>query len=245
MSSKLGSSSSSRTRRSSSTNNSIKYGNVVRVVHLNGWMEEFEDPVTVKQVTGNQPKHFLFPQAQLLSLDSKPMDSAAQLELGNIYFLLPHTIFQAEMSPMDLATIYKRLTCAAQKSAKPPNRTADIKNHNNNNNNNVVAADTSTSSGRQQQQQQQQSKLKPNRYADRYVAVPPRMNTTPSEHMFYNYDRNSCDGLFTNKQQQQQQQQQVCDQSPRSWKPILESIIERSFTLRSTESDSSHQDTHR
>ncbi|KAK1353473.1 hypothetical protein POM88_051838 [Heracleum sosnowskyi] len=235
MSSKPGSSSailssSSRTIRSSS--NSLKYGNIVRVVHLNGWMEEFEDPVTVKQVTGNQPKHFVFPQAQLLSLDSKPMDSAAQLVLGNIYFLLPHSIFQDEMSPMDLVTIYKRLTSAAQKPVKPPNRTtADT------NNNKVAAADTSTAAG----QQQQQSKLKPNRYADRYA--PPRMNTTPSDHMFYNYDQTSCGGLVT--KQQQQQQQQVCDQSPRSWKPILESIIERSFTLRSTESDSSHQDTRR
>lgn len=228
LSSKLGStssiSSSSGTIRSSS--NSIKYGNIVRVVHLNGWLEEFEDPVTVKQVTGNQPKHFVFPQAQLLSLDSKPMDSAAQLELGNIYFLLPHSIFQAEMSPMDLATISKRLTSAAQKSAKPVNRTADV------NNNNVVAADTSTAAGLQQQ-----SKMKPNRYADRYV--PPKINSRPSEHMFNNYDHASCDGLVM------KQQQQVCDQSPRSWKPILESIIERSFTLRSTESDSSHQDTHR
>lgn len=222
MSSKLGSS-SSRTVRSSC--NSLKCGNTVRVVHLNGWMEEFEDPVTVKQVTGNQPKHFVFPQAQVLSLDSKPMGSAAQLELGNIYFLLPHSIFQAEMSPMDLATIYKRLTSAAHKSVKPPIlRTAD-----NNNNNNVVAADTSTAAG------QQQSKLKPNRYADRYV--PPRINTTtPSEHMF----NISCDGLV-----RKQQQQVCCDQSPRSWKPVLESIIERSFTLTSTESDSSHQDTHR
>lgn len=237
LSSKLGSSSSisssSRTIRSSS--DSLKYGNIVRVVHLNGWLEEFEDPVTVKQVTGNQPKLFVFPQAQLLSLDSKPMDSAAQLELGNIYFMLPHSIFQAEMSPMDLATIYKRLTSAAQKSAKPAtNRTAD----NNNNNNNVVAADTSTAAGLQQQQQQQ-SKLKPNRYADRYVPI--KINTRPSEQMFNSYDNASCDGLIT----KQQQQQQVCDQSPRSWKPILESIIERSFTLRSTESESSHQDTHR
>ncbi|KAL8144582.1 hypothetical protein AgCh_002960 [Apium graveolens] len=230
LSSNLGSSSSSKRKTNiRSSSNSFKYGNIVRVVHLNGWLEEFEDPVTVKQVTGNQPKHFVFPQAQLLSLDSKPMDSAAQLQLGNIYFLLPHSIFQAEMSPMDLATIYKRLTSAAQKPAKPPNRTAD---------NISTSTDNVVAGAGQQPQQQQQGKLKPNRYADRYV--PPKINSRPSEHMFNNYDQASCDDLIT-----KQQQQQVCEQWPRSWKPILESIVERSFTLRSTESDSSHQDTHR
>ncbi|KAL1818121.1 hypothetical protein ACET3Z_020695 [Daucus carota] len=245
MSSRLGSSSisssSARTIRSSnSLSSSSKYGNIVRVVHLNGWLEEFEDPVTVGQVTGNQPKHFVFPQAQLLSLDSKPLDSAAQLELGNIYFLLPHSIFQAEMSPIDLATIYKRLTSAAQKSFKPPNPSSSS--FNNNNNTTEQAADTNTAAAGMQQ-----NKLKPNPYADRYV--PPRFNTTLSitdgnsndnKHLFYNYDHTSCDSLLM-----KQQQQQVGDHSPRSWKPILESIIERSFTLRSTESDSSHQDTHR
>lgn len=166
----------------------------IRLVHLNGWTEEFEDAMTVAQVTGgDKQQHFVFAQAQLATLlnsKPKPLDSATQLQKGSIYFLLPLSIFNTEMSPIDLATISKRLTLAA--AAHKPSRIDNKK-----------------------KKKKKQSKLEiRNRYADRYV--PPRINEALGD-----VDVNN-------------------DKQNTSWKPILESITERSFTR--AESDSSHQD---
>ncbi|KAK2969252.1 hypothetical protein RJ640_003488 [Escallonia rubra] len=88
-----------------------------RVVHLNGFVEDYEGPVTVSQVTGKPPKHFVCTQAQLLSTGLKPLKPDTQLEAGKIYFLLPYSAFRAEVSPMDLASMARKLTNKA-KSAR-------------------------------------------------------------------------------------------------------------------------------
>lgn len=97
----------------------------IRVVHLNGYVEDFDQPVSVSQVTGNPPKHFVCTPAQLLSSTngSKPLKPETQLEPGKIYFVLPYTAFQAEVSPLDLASMVKRLNTVAKNSryeAKSP-----------------------------------------------------------------------------------------------------------------------------
>ena len=100
---------SSRTTSASTFNN-------IRVVHLNGFVEEFENPVNVAQVADKSPKHFLCTQVQLLSTCPKPLKPDTQLEPGNIYFLLPFSALQADVSPMDLASIVRKLTAMAKTS---------------------------------------------------------------------------------------------------------------------------------
>ncbi|KAL0337133.1 UNVERIFIED_CONTAM: hypothetical protein Scaly_1988400 [Sesamum calycinum] len=80
----------------------------IRVVHLNGYIEERAHPVTVAQVTGKPPQHFLFTQAQL------PAAYAYFLEPGRVYFLLPYTLFASNVSPNDLAPVARKLASMAQ-----------------------------------------------------------------------------------------------------------------------------------
>ncbi|KAL5771574.1 hypothetical protein ACOSP7_015728 [Xanthoceras sorbifolium] len=103
----------SRSSSESTINNSI------RVVHLNGYVEDFMFPVQVSQVTGRSQKHFLCTAAQLLVIGSKPMKPNAILEPGNIYFLIPSSALQADVSPLDLASLVKRLTAKAKSSKSP------------------------------------------------------------------------------------------------------------------------------
>ncbi|KAL3332040.1 hypothetical protein AABB24_032580, partial [Solanum stoloniferum] len=99
---------------------SFKIGNsnklmTIRVVHLNGYVEDFDHPISVSEVMGKSKKHFIFTQSQLLSTCLQPLNLDYMLQQGNIYFLLPHSTFQSCVSPIDLAPIAKRLSGIAKK----------------------------------------------------------------------------------------------------------------------------------
>lgn len=98
---------------SSSSSSTKKFSNV-RVVHLNGLVEDFDFPVSVSQLTGSPPKHFIFTAAQLLSSALKPLKPDTLLERGCLYFLVPTSTLQADISPVDLAVVVKRLTAKAK-----------------------------------------------------------------------------------------------------------------------------------
>ncbi|KAL0426667.1 UNVERIFIED_CONTAM: hypothetical protein Slati_2841500 [Sesamum latifolium] len=102
-------------RLSPSSKQSKTKTNIIRVVHLNGYIEERSHPVTVAQVTGKPPQHFLFTQAQLLAAASTPMKPDVVLEPGRVYFLLP-TLFVSNVSPLDLAPVARKLASMAQNS---------------------------------------------------------------------------------------------------------------------------------
>ncbi|KAK7388132.1 hypothetical protein VNO78_22938 [Psophocarpus tetragonolobus] len=86
----------------------------IRVVHLNGYVEDFEQPISVRQVIGYPPKHFVCTSTQLLSPCSKSMNGDTHLQPGQVYFLLPYSVLQADVSPVDLAGLAKRLTAIAK-----------------------------------------------------------------------------------------------------------------------------------
>ena len=100
----------------------------IRVVHLNGYVEEFDPPVTVSQVSGKPPVHFVCTAAQLLLVGSKPLKPETQLEQGLVYFLIPFSIFHSEASPMEMASTVSKLTAIAKtmpsKAKSPGPRTA-------------------------------------------------------------------------------------------------------------------------
>ncbi|KAG6672902.1 hypothetical protein I3842_16G081600 [Carya illinoinensis] len=79
----------------------------IRVVHF-----------SVSQVKGKPLKHFVCTPALLLSVAtanaSNILKPGTQLISGKLYFLLPYSILQAEISPLDLASIAKRLTMVAK-----------------------------------------------------------------------------------------------------------------------------------
>ncbi|KAL5974160.1 hypothetical protein ACLOJK_030823 [Asimina triloba] len=104
----------------------------VRVVHLSGYVEDFPEAVTVAQVTatGGKPSstitHFICSSAHLLSSGfSHRMPLDARLHPGNIYLLLPYSIFQSDSSPVDLASLATRLTAIAKRSGAASPTTAN------------------------------------------------------------------------------------------------------------------------
>ncbi|KAL6191760.1 hypothetical protein ACLB2K_038150 [Fragaria x ananassa] len=93
----------------------------VRVVHLNGYVEEFEHPVSVGELTGRPPKHFVCTPTQLLSTGYKPLKQDTLLQQGQIYFLLPYSALQSDASPMDLAAVVRKLTALGRSGSKRSN----------------------------------------------------------------------------------------------------------------------------
>ncbi|KAL7193932.1 hypothetical protein ACSBR2_025552 [Camellia fascicularis] len=83
---------------------------------MNGHVEDFEKSVTVGEVTCKPPRHFVCTPAQLVSGELKPLKQETQLELGNVYFMLPYSTIQSGVSPVDLASIAKKLTRIAKTS---------------------------------------------------------------------------------------------------------------------------------
>ncbi|XP_040381397.1 uncharacterized protein LOC102704071 [Oryza brachyantha] len=99
----------------------------VRVIHINGYVEDFDVPVTVGQVTGKEEddeeevqrrrerRYVLCSSAHLLQPGRGPFRPDDPLEPGTVYFLLPQSIFQSESSAVDLACLMNRLTSLARK----------------------------------------------------------------------------------------------------------------------------------
>jgi hypothetical protein len=90
----------------------------IRLVHMNGYVEDFEQPISVSQATGKPPKHFVSTPAQLLCAGSEPLNPDTQLEAGKIYFLLPLSVLRADVSPLDLVSIVRKLTAVAKASRR-------------------------------------------------------------------------------------------------------------------------------
>ncbi|KAJ1433451.1 hypothetical protein SESBI_05980 [Sesbania bispinosa] len=101
----------------------------VRVVHLNGYVEDFEQPISVTQVigNGNPPKHFVCTSIQLLSSSSKSLKGDTQLQPGQVYFMLPYSVLQADVSPVDLTSLAKRLTSIAKTRPREYNKSLTVK----------------------------------------------------------------------------------------------------------------------
>ncbi|CAI8611112.1 unnamed protein product [Vicia faba] len=103
-----------------SCNTSSILKNIIRVVHLNGFVEDFDQPISASQVIGNPPKHFVCTSIQLLSSSYKPLKGDnSQLQPGQLYFMLPYSVLQADVSPVDLACLAKRLTAKGKAKNKP------------------------------------------------------------------------------------------------------------------------------
>ncbi|KAL4282065.1 hypothetical protein GQ457_03G044870 [Hibiscus cannabinus] len=95
---------------------------IIRVVHLSGLVEDFDRPVSVTEVigTGTAPKHFLCAPAQLLSHGSNlPLQPHTLLQAGHVYFSLPYSILQSDVSPVALATLARKLTAKAKSTPTP------------------------------------------------------------------------------------------------------------------------------
>ncbi|KAL1335420.1 hypothetical protein HN51_064318 [Arachis hypogaea] len=173
----------------------------IRVVHLNGHVEEFDEPISAGQVifgVGSSTKqYFVCTAIQLLSSCSSSMSlkEDAQLQPGQIYFMLPYSILHADVSPVDLASLAKRLNAIA--------RTRPCLDYSNNNNNN------------------NHKSMKDGFLSCQTQVWNPIITSSPS---------NSVVGVMG------EEKGSVYRVMQQPWKPILDTIKEKSFTKRS-ESD--------
>ncbi|KAH7848652.1 hypothetical protein Vadar_005708 [Vaccinium darrowii] len=94
----------------------------IRVVHLNGYVEDFGYPVTASEVTGNPKRYFVCTRAQLASGGQNPLKPGTALEPGHVYFLIPYSTIQSDASPMDLACIAGKLNKIAKTSHAKGNK---------------------------------------------------------------------------------------------------------------------------
>nr|XP_043622547.1 uncharacterized protein LOC122594139 [Erigeron canadensis] len=93
--------------------------NTIRVVHMNGLLEDYEDPATVDQVISNFPTHFLCTPMEIFEKGLIPLKLDHQLQTGQIYFVLPNSTLRFNTSPDDLTCLTRKLTNIA-KTGKCP-----------------------------------------------------------------------------------------------------------------------------
>ncbi|KAK9055280.1 hypothetical protein SSX86_026362 [Deinandra increscens subsp. villosa] len=86
----------------------------IRVVHLDGSLEDYEDPATVDQVVSNFPKHYLCAPIDIIQSGLVPLKLDHQLKPGQIYFMLPNSTLKFNVSPGDLASLTKKLMTIAK-----------------------------------------------------------------------------------------------------------------------------------
>lgn len=173
-----------------SCSSSSESSSTIRVVHLNGYVEDFEFPVTVRQVTGKPAKHFVCTPAQLLSTGSKPLNPNTQLEQGRVYLLLPFSVLKPDVSPLDLVSVARKLTAIAKTNRSYFNLNQRSFLSGQNGSSSIWASPARS----------------PNRFSPQ--ASPVKLETCEEQKSYQD----------------------------RSWKPILDTIRERSFNRRS-ESD--------
>ncbi|KAJ4962549.1 hypothetical protein NE237_022488 [Protea cynaroides] len=174
----------------------------VRVVHLNKFVEDFNDPIMAGELTGTPPKYFICTSAQLLSFNSpKTQPPDTQLQFGQVYFLLPFSVFESEASPVDLAHLSNRLTVVAKRGVSKP----------------------------------------PSPKQNKYLVL----DRSPSEERSKSSTKKSVNPHFLSKKRSNSTKDTVVQKSSlevygdkvsyrsKVWKPILETIIEKSFSRRS------------
>lgn len=90
---------------------------VIRVVHLNGQVDKFPSPVSLKQVLQHHPRHFICHSRDLYAVNCRPLQTAEELRLGELYFLLPFSALESDLSAENLMALAARLLAAARKEA--------------------------------------------------------------------------------------------------------------------------------
>ncbi|KAI3709058.1 hypothetical protein L2E82_38788 [Cichorium intybus] len=89
----------------------------IRVVHFDGFLEEYDAPIRVEEIIGTIPTHFMTTPVQLMhGMTLLKLDTL--LEPGRVYFKLPYYILRLNDSPKDLICLAKKLARIA-KSHRP------------------------------------------------------------------------------------------------------------------------------
>lgn len=89
----------------------------IRVVHVNGQVDKFPAPVSFKRVVQHHPRHFICHSRDLYAVNCRPLKPEEELRLGELYFLLPFSALESDLSAENLMALAARLLAAARKEA--------------------------------------------------------------------------------------------------------------------------------
>ncbi|KAK9055278.1 hypothetical protein SSX86_026360 [Deinandra increscens subsp. villosa] len=92
----------------------------IRVVHLDGSLQDYENPATVDQVITNFPMHYLCTPVEILQSGLVPLQLNHQLKTGQIYFILPNSTLKFNTCPDDLTSLTRKLMNIAKTSRSCP-----------------------------------------------------------------------------------------------------------------------------
>ncbi|KAI3811473.1 hypothetical protein L1987_21197 [Smallanthus sonchifolius] len=93
---------------------------IIRVVHLDGSLQDYENPATVDQVISNFPMHYLCTPVEIYQSGLVPLELNHQLKTGQIYFILPNSTLKFNTSPDDLTTLTRKLMNIAKTGRSCP-----------------------------------------------------------------------------------------------------------------------------
>ncbi|KAL8236821.1 hypothetical protein R6Q59_017902 [Mikania micrantha] len=96
----------------------------IRVVHLDGSLQDYENPATVDQVISNFPMHYLCAPVEIYQSGLVPLQLNHQLKIGQIYFILPNSTLRFNTTPDDLTILTRKLMNIAKTGRSCPAKLA-------------------------------------------------------------------------------------------------------------------------
>lgn len=92
---------------------------VLKIVHCNGLVDEFYMPVRVGELIVDYPDHFICHSSDLNILQNvPPLPDDEEMEVGQVYFLLPRTSVECPLTDADVATLLSKAAITRKASYK-------------------------------------------------------------------------------------------------------------------------------
>lgn len=92
----------------------------IKIIHMDGCIEEFSDPIKASKITSRNPNFFLCNSEQMLIGSCVPSLSPDEnLQIGQIYFLLPLSLAQSPLSLPDLCNFAIKASSALRTLQSP------------------------------------------------------------------------------------------------------------------------------
>ncbi|XP_008457799.2 uncharacterized protein LOC103497401 [Cucumis melo] len=92
----------------------------IKVIHMDGFIEEFSDPIKASKITSRNPNFFLCNSEQMLIGSCVPsLSSDENLQIGQIYFLLPLSLAHSPLSLPDLCNFAIKASSALRNIPSP------------------------------------------------------------------------------------------------------------------------------
>ncbi|KAL8265326.1 hypothetical protein R6Q59_023456 [Mikania micrantha] len=207
----------------------------IRVVHFDGYIEDYEGPVMVNQVINIFPKHFITTPIRLMQVGLAPLKLDTQLEPGKIYFLLPCSFIRFNDSSSDLICLTKKLANIA-KTGQPKPKPTSLTNPQDKGLCKTFLPNTNVAKDMPApltSPQVKKSTLKTLTKTHSNIAKPPRVKHKPAPESASTKDKESSDGSDDGSKREPNNTRNSTKRF--SWKPLLSTIREISFNRRESD----------